>query len=117
MPPGHEQQGSEEKAMSEKIYNVLFICTGNSARSIIAEAIMNQLGGGHLKAYSAGSYPKGYVHPLTIETLQDRKFDVSTLRSKSWDEFAAPEAPKMDFIFTVCDNAGVKCVHSGRDIP
>lgn len=87
-------------------YNVLFICTGNSARSIIAEAIMNQLGGGHFHAYSAGSYPKGEVNPFAIETLQDRKFDVSQLRSKSWDEFAAADAPKMDFIFTVCDNAG-----------
>jgi arsenate reductase len=106
MVSGHEQQGSKEKAMSEKFYNVLFICTGNSARSILAEAIMNQLGGGHFKAYSAGSNPKGYVHPLAIETLQDRKFDVSTLRSKSWDEFATSDAPKMDFIFTVCDNAG-----------
>ncbi len=106
MPTGHESQTCEEKAMSNKIYNVLFICTGNSARSIIAEAIMNQLGSGNFKAYSAGSQPKGQVHPLAIETLQDRKFDVSTLRSKSWDEFATPEAPQMDFIFTVCDNAG-----------
>ena len=99
-------QSSEENKMSEKIYSVLFICTGNSARSILAEAIMNQLGRGHFKAYSAGSHPKGLVHPLAIETLKDHKFDVSTLRSKSWDEFAAPGAPKMDFIFTVCDNAG-----------
>src|SRR5688572_9271269 len=92
--------------MNEHTYNVLFICTGNSARSIMAEAILNQLGHAHFKAYSAGSNPRGAVHPLTIETLQDRKFDVSTLRSKSWDEFAAPDAPQMDFIFTVCDNAG-----------
>lgn len=92
--------------MSTGNYNVLFICTGNSARSIIAEAIMNQLGGGRFKAYSAGSSPRGEVHPLTLETLRERKFDVSTLRSKSWDEFATLDAPQMDFIFTVCDNAG-----------
>ena len=99
-------EASEEKKMNGKVYNVLFICTGNSARSILAEAIMNQLGGGRFKAYSAGSDPKGQVHPLAIETLQDRNFDVASLRSKSWDEFAAPDAPRMDFIFTVCDNAG-----------
>jgi arsenate reductase (thioredoxin) len=92
--------------MNQHSYNVLFICTGNSARSILAEAIMNQLGGGHFTAYSAGSHPKGEIHPLTIETLTERKFDVSTLRSKSWDEFAEAGAPQMDFIFTVCDNAG-----------
>ncbi|MES2606512.1 MAG: arsenate reductase ArsC [Pseudomonadota bacterium] len=92
--------------MSTPTYNVLFICTGNSARSILAEAIMNQLGGGHFKAYSAGSHPKGAVHPLALELLAEKKFDVSGLRSKSWDEFAEPSAPKMDFIFTVCDNAG-----------
>jgi arsenate reductase len=92
--------------MTQHNYNVLFICTGNSARSILAEAIMNQLGGGNFKAYSAGSQPRGEVHPLTIETLSERKFDVSTLRSKSWDEFAQADAPQMDFIFTVCDNAG-----------
>src|SRR5688572_15921504 len=92
--------------MSDKIYNVLFICTGNSARSILAEAIMNQLGARHFKAFSAGSYPKGQVHPLALEVLRERKFDVSRLRSKSWDEFATPEAPRMDFIFTVCDKAG-----------
>lgn len=92
--------------MNTHRYNVLFICTGNSARSILAEAIMNQLGGGHFKAYSAGSHPKGEVHPLTLETLQERNFDVSALRSKSWDEFSRPDAPQMDFIFTVCDNAG-----------
>jgi protein-tyrosine-phosphatase len=87
-------------------YNVLFICTGNSARSILAEAIMNQLGRDHFRAYSAGSHPKGEVHPLTLETLREKNFDVSTLRSKSWDEFSGPDAPPMDFIFTVCDNAG-----------
>jgi arsenate reductase (thioredoxin) len=92
--------------MSDKIYNVLFICTGNSARSILAEAILNQLGGGRFRAYSAGSFPKGHVHPLTIETLLDMQYDVSAFRSKSWAEFAQADAPQMDFIFTVCDNAG-----------
>lgn len=92
--------------MSDKIYNALFVCTGNSARSIIAEAVLNQLGAGRFRAYSAGSQPAGQVNPLTLETLQSRKFDVSGLRSKSWSEFAKPGAPQMDFIFTVCDRAG-----------
>lgn len=91
--------------MSDKIYNVLFLCTGNSARSIIAESILNQLGAGRFRAYSAGSHPRGDVHPLTLDLLQSHNYDVSTLRSKSWDEFAAPDAPQMDFIFTVCDQA------------
>lgn len=91
--------------MSDKIYNVLFLCTGNSARSIIAESILNQLGAGRFRAYSAGSHPRGDVHPLTLDLLQSHNYDVSTLRSKSWDEFAAPGAPQMDFIFTVCDQA------------
>lgn len=92
--------------MSDRIYNVLFICTGNSARSILAEAIMNHLGRGHFKAYSAGSFPKGQVHPLALATLAKNRFDIAGFRSKSWDEFAGPDAPQMDFIFTVCDNAG-----------
>ena len=92
--------------MSNRIYNVLFICTGNSARSILAEAILNQLGRDHFRAYSAGSFPKGQVHPLTIETLKKHKFETGSFRSKSWDEFARSDAPQMDFIFTVCDNAG-----------
>lgn len=91
--------------MSDQSYNVLFLCTGNSARSIIAEAVLNQLGAGRFRAYSAGSHPRGEVHPLTLELLRHNHYDVSTLRSKSWDEFAAPGAPKMDFIFTVCDQA------------
>lgn len=91
--------------MSDKKFNVLFICTGNSARSILAEAILNQLGRGQFKAYSAGSFPAGKVNPYTLEILQRWEMDTSTLRSKSWDEFAAPGAPQMDFVFTVCDQA------------
>ncbi|VWX34673.1 Protein-tyrosine-phosphatase [Limnobacter sp. 130] len=91
--------------MSDKTFNVLFICTGNSARSILAETILNQLGRGQFKAYSAGSFPAGRVNPYTLEILQRWEMDTSTLRSKSWDEFAAPGAPKMDFVFTVCDQA------------
>lgn len=91
--------------MSDKTFNVLFICTGNSARSIFAEAILNQLGRGQFKAYSAGSFPAGRVNPYTLEVLQRWDMDTSNLRSKSWDEFAAPGAPQMDFVFTVCDQA------------
>ena len=85
--------------------NVLFLCTGNSARSIMAETILNRLGLGKFKAYSAGSYPKGKVNPHALAVLRKSNFDVSKLRSKSWDEFAAPGAPKLDFVFTVCDDA------------
>jgi protein-tyrosine-phosphatase len=91
--------------MSDKKFNVLFICTGNSARSILAEAILNQLGRGQFTAYSAGSFPAGRVNPYTLEILQRWDMDTSKLRSKSWDEFAAPSAPQMDFVFTVCDQA------------
>lgn len=85
--------------------NVLFLCTGNSARSIMAEAILNRLGLGKFKAHSAGSYPKGEVNPHALAVLRKSNFDVSKLRSKSWEEFAAPGAPKLDFVFTVCDDA------------
>lgn len=88
-----------------KLYNVLFLCTGNSARSILAEALMNHWGGGKFRAYSAGSFPKGAVHPMTLDLLRSRGLSVSDLRSKSWDEFAQPGAPVMDFVFTVCDQA------------
>ena len=88
-----------------RTFNVLFLCTGNSARSIIAEVLMNQAGNGRFKGYSAGSFPKGGVHPMTIALLQSLKLPTEGLRSKSWDEFARPGAPVMDFVFTVCDQA------------
>jgi protein-tyrosine-phosphatase len=91
--------------MSKTHMNVLFICTGNSARSIIAESLLNQLGGGKFRAYSAGSHPAGFVNPKALEMLERNRFRINDLRSKNWDEFAKPDAPQMDFVLTVCDKA------------
>ncbi len=91
--------------MSDKVFNVLFICTGNSARSILGEALLNEMGRGRFRAFSAGSHPKGSVHALAVRELQRRGISTEGLRSKGWEEFARPGAPEMDFIFTVCDHA------------
>jgi arsenate reductase (thioredoxin) len=91
--------------MSDQSLNVLFLCTGNSARSILAEAILNRVGQGRFQAFSAGSQPKGEVHSYALQLLKSLNHDVSFARSKSWEEFAAPGAPEMNFVFTVCDNA------------
>jgi len=89
----------------DRPFNVLFLCTGNSARSIMAEAILNRAGQGNFRAFSAGSQPKGQVHPYARDLLTKLHYDVTGLRSKSWQEFSGPHAPKLDFVFTVCDNA------------
>jgi arsenate reductase len=94
--------------MPDGLYSVLFLCTGNSARSIMAEAILNRAGQGHFRAFSAGSQPKGQVHPYAIDLLKKLNYDVSKMRSKSWLEFSATDAPKLDFVFTVCDNAAAE---------
>jgi len=91
--------------MTERVFNVLFLCTANSSRSILAEATLNHVGGGRFKAYSAGSFPKGQVNPLALKLLQEQGLPTQGLRSKSWEEFAKPGAPVMDFVFTVCDQA------------
>ena len=91
--------------MPDKIYNVLFLCTGNTARSILAESILNKDGDGRFKAYSAGSQPKGMVNPMSIKVLKSFDYPTDGLTSKSWDQFAETDAPEMDFVFTVCDNA------------
>jgi arsenate reductase len=91
--------------VADRPYNVLFLCTGNSARSIIAEALLKQWGQGRFHGFSAGSHPKGAVHPIALQLLKKMKLPTEGLRSKGWDEFAAPGAPALDFVFTVCDNA------------
>jgi len=91
--------------MTDRVYNVLFLCTGNTARSILAESILRKDGAGCFAAYSAGSQPKGVVNPFALRTLEAHGFPTGALRSKGWDEFSGADAPKMDFVFTVCDNA------------
>ena len=91
--------------MSDRIYNVLFLCTHNSARSVIAECIINRLGAPKFRGFSAGSAPRGSIHPYALDLLRNQHYDIGQLRSKSWDEFAVPDAPQMDFVFTVCDDA------------
>jgi arsenate reductase len=105
----HFQETKKMTAMDataeHKPFTVLFLCTGNSARSIMAEVILNRAGRGNFRAYSAGSQPKGQIHPYTVDLLRKLNFDLTGLRSKSWTEFAQPGAPKLDFVFTVCDDA------------
>lgn len=90
------------------MFNVLFLCTGNSARSVMGEVILNRLGMGKFKAYSAGSHPRGEVHPMTVDLLKRLNYETADLRSKDWAEFATPDAPKLDFVFTVCDKAAAE---------
>ncbi len=94
--------------MTSKPYSVLFLCTGNSARSIMAECILNRWGQGRFRAHSAGSHPKGRVHPMTLKLLAAYNYRTDGLRSKNWNEFTAPDAPSLDFVFTVCDNAAAE---------
>jgi protein-tyrosine-phosphatase len=100
--------GCVRLVVADQLYNVLFLCTGNSARSVMAEAILNKLGAGKFRAYSAGSQPKGKVNPETVRLLDGLGYDTSGFRSKSWNEFTKPGAPRFDFVFTVCDNAAAE---------
>lgn len=97
-----------DEAVANKVFNVLFICTGNSARSIMAEAVLNRAGQGRFRAFSAGSQPRGRVHPYAADLLKRLHYDVSNIRSKSWTEFTGPSAPKLDFAFTLCDDAAAE---------
>lgn len=112
--PCHATTANQGVKMNDRIFNVLFLCTGNSARSIMAEACLNQLGTGRFKAFSAGSKPVGRVHPQTLQLLERNHYPTAGLRSKNWDEFATADAPVMDFVFTVCDQAAARSVRSGR---
>lgn len=96
------------EVVEKRVFNVLFICTGNSARSIMAEAVLNRAGQGRFRAFSAGSEPKGHVHPYALDLLRRLNYDVSAVRSKSWLEFSGPNAPKLDFAFTLCDDAAAE---------